>query len=451
MVFLGMSLEGGGSERAGPVVGSGAAMDTVATRRPAWALAATAWVLAAGVAVFDTAHYLHPPTSARLGDLHVYLVAVHALLHGHSLYGAHPGLRSGFTYPPFAALLLIPLALVPEAAAQVTWTLLTLAATGALSYLVARALPRRLGPAAAVWPALTALLLASKPLQSNLAFGQVSVFLALGVVADLLARRGRRYQGALTGLCAALKLTPLVFVPYLWLTGRRRAAGVALGTFGAATALAGLGAPGNSRSFWGGEVFHVTRGLPLAEGGNQSIYGVLLRAGAHGAALGALWAVLSGGALVLGLWRARRACEAGQPVLGLAITGCAGILASPISWTHHELWVLLGAAGVFTASTGADIAVAAVILVPMVIGLPGAHLLGPPGRWLAANDRSVLAALVACVLPFRDLTGSRPGPTGPGGARRGAQPAAQWRDVSTVEISRHHRQPWGPSPSGSPE
>lgn len=383
-------------------------MDTVAVRRPAWALPAAAWAVAAGVAAFDLVHSLHllasgpPGRPVLLGDLHVYLVAVHALLHGHSLYGVHPGERAGFTYPPFAAVVLIPFTLISEATAQVVWTLLTLAAAGALCLVVARALPRRLGPVPVVWPALTALLLAAKPVQSNLAFGQISMFLALGVVADLLARP-RRGQGAVTGLCAAVKLTPLVFVPYLWLTGRRRAAGVAAGAFAAATVLAGLLAPRDSRTFWGGGVLHVTRGLPLAEGGNQSMYGVLLRAGVHGATLGAVWAALAAAVAVVGLRRARGAWQAGQPLLGLAIIGCVGILASPISWTHHEIWILLAAPAVFTASAAADAVLAAVLVVPMVIGLPGVHALGPPGRWLAANDRSVLALLVAAALPLRRL------------------------------------------------
>lgn len=381
-------------------------MDTVAIRRPAWALPAAAWAVAAGVAAFDLVHSLHllPSESpVRLGDLHIYLVAVHALLHGHSLYGIHPGQRAGFTYPPFAAMVLIAFTFIPEATAQVVWTLLTLAAAVALCLAGARALPRRLGPVPVVWPALTAVVLAAKPVQSNLAFGQISIFLTLGVVADLLARPGRG-QGALTGVCAAVKLTPLVFVPYLWLTGRRRAAGMAAGAFAAATGLAGLLAPRDSRTFWGGGVLHVTRGLPLAEGGNQSIYGVLLRAGVHGAALGAVWAVLAAAVGAVGLWRAQGAWRAGQPLLGLAISGCVGILASPISWTHHEIWILLAAPAVFTASAAADAVLAGVLVVPMVIGLPGVQVLGPPGRWLAANDRSVLALLVAAALPFRRLS-----------------------------------------------
>ena len=44
----------------------------------------------------------------------------------------------------------------------------------------------------------------------------------------------------MTGLAAGVKLTPLIFVAYLALTGRLRAAAVAAGTF-AVTVAAGFG------------------------------------------------------------------------------------------------------------------------------------------------------------------------------------------------------------------
>jgi alpha-1,2-mannosyltransferase len=265
---------------------------------------------------------------------------------------------------------------------------------------VARALPRRLGPVAVVWPLLTALALASKPLQSNLRFGQVSVFLTLAVLADVVALDGHRWQGVPTGLAAAIKLTPLLFIPYLWLTGRRRAAALAPGTVAGATAIGLAVFPHDSAAFWGSYLWHESHGLPLAEGGNQSIYAVLLRAGAHGAALGVLWVALGAGVVVLGLWRARSAWLGGQRLFSLAVVGCVSILVSPISWTHHQFWILLAAAGVFTANASVDLLIAALIILLMVIGLPGIQVVGAFGRWLAVNHRAALAAVVACALPF---------------------------------------------------
>ncbi|HEY2666581.1 MAG TPA: glycosyltransferase 87 family protein [Actinomycetota bacterium] len=395
------------------------------------------WVVGLAVAVQGFVRLLARPLADRLPDLHVYVTAVSSYLHGTSLYGLHGSLRSGFTYPPFAGLVLLPLAAIPEAASRVAWTVLTVLAGGGIALIAARALPRRLGPLAAVVPALTALVLASKPFQSNLRFGQVSVFLTLAVLADVIALDGHRGQGVLTGLAAAIKLTPLLFIPYLWLIGRRRAAAVAGGTVAVASAAGFAILPHDSAAFWGTYLWHESHGLPLAEGGNQSIYGVLLRAGAHGAVLGLLWAGLIAAVGVLGLWRARRAWLGGQHLFSLAVVGCVSILVSPISWTHHQLWILLAAAGAFTANAAVDLVIAAVIVLPMVVGLPGIAAAGAVGRWVAANERAALAAAVACALPFvtgswrsdagcpaprqparRHRAGIPPGPTsGPAGGR----------------------------------
>jgi alpha-1,2-mannosyltransferase len=340
------------------------------------------------------------PLADRLPDLHVYVTALSSFVHGTSLYGLHGSLRSGFTYPPFAGLVLLPLAAVPETVSRIAWTALTILATGGIALIVARALPRRPGPIAAVVPALTVLVLASKPFQSNLRFGQVSIFLTLAVLADVIALDGHRWQGMLTGLAAAIKLTPLLFIPYLWLIGRRRAAALAAGTFAVASAVGFAILPHDSAAFWGTYLWHESHGLPLAEGGNQSIYGVLLRAGDHGAALGLLWAGLIAAVGALGLWRARKAWLGGQRLFSLAVVGCVSILVSPISWTHHQLWILLAAAGVFTANASVDLVIAVVVILLMVVGLPGVAGAGAAGRWLALNYRAALAVAVACGLPF---------------------------------------------------
>ncbi|MGH2718911.1 MAG: hypothetical protein ACRDJU_10060, partial [Actinomycetota bacterium] len=168
-------------------------------------------------------------------------------------------------------------------------------------------------------------------------------------------------------------------------------------------------------------VVHESASLPLANNGNQSIYALLLREGLYGSALAAGWVALGVVLGCAGLWRARRAWLAGQPLLSLAMAGCVAILVSPISWTHHQLWILLAAGGVFTATSWVDGLIVAVIAIPMMIGLPGVASLGAPGRWAVANYRVVLAALIACALPFWSLSavvGGDSGSVGDGDARR---------------------------------
>ena len=67
-------------------------------------------------------------------DLDVYRIGARAWLRGASLYGRLPptpaGLRLPFTYPPIAAVLLAPLALVPATVAGTVLTLVTIAPGG---------------------------------------------------------------------------------------------------------------------------------------------------------------------------------------------------------------------------------------------------------------------------------------------------------------------------------
>ncbi|MFG2005081.1 glycosyltransferase family 87 protein [Spirillospora sp. NPDC048911] len=88
-------------------------------------------------------------------------------------------------------------------------------------WLVARGLGRTR------WPLVlgaASLLLLSVPLQSGLRFGQVSVFLVVLAFADAAGLVPARWRGVAIGLAGAIKLTPLIFVPYLLVIGERRAA-----------------------------------------------------------------------------------------------------------------------------------------------------------------------------------------------------------------------------------
>ncbi len=79
------------------------------------------------------------PNSDRLADLHVYWGAVRAVLHGDPLYGFHAENGDPFTYPPFAALVFLPLGLVPELVVDAVWTVATFVALGssAWSFMIA--------------------------------------------------------------------------------------------------------------------------------------------------------------------------------------------------------------------------------------------------------------------------------------------------------------------------
>ena len=128
-----------------------------------------------------------------------------------------------FTYPPFAALLFAPWERVfgTVDVVQTLWTLGNLAVLVGLLVvslrLVKPDLSRNASWRLALALSLPALLL--NPVLVTVGFGQVNLVVVLLVMWDLLTeRRIGRWQaplGVATGLAAAVKLTPLLFVPYL--------------------------------------------------------------------------------------------------------------------------------------------------------------------------------------------------------------------------------------------
>ncbi len=91
---------------------------------------------------------------------------------------------------------------------------------------------------------------------------------------DCVIERPRWPRGVLVGLATAVKLVPGLFVPYLWFTGRRRAAGVAVATFGACTLLGVVAAPGDSWDFFHSKIFQPTNPFFFT---NQSLEAMLQR------------------------------------------------------------------------------------------------------------------------------------------------------------------------------
>lgn len=331
----------------------------------------TAWLLATTIAVVLAWVTLNRDPAARMPDFQVYIGAVDGLRHGAGLYDFARD-NAPFTYPPFAGLLFWPLTSAPTHTVQIAWTLATIATVCWL----ARA-------TATEHPAMLALILMlSAPVSSDLRYGQVSLFLAAIVTRDVL--RLSRAQGVLIGLAAAIKLTPLIFIPMLWVTGRRRAAVTAAGTFAASGALAAAALPHDSWRFWTTEIFRVSRLGNITSVGNQSLNGALMRLEIPQRP--AIVLVVGGIVAALAL---RRAARAGDPLQALIVVGAASIVLSPVSWTHHQIWLALA---VLLANRNLGrAAIAAIMLLPVTA-------LGGP---LCGDARLILATLVAVAIPVR--------------------------------------------------
>jgi alpha-1,2-mannosyltransferase len=272
-------------------------------------------------------------------DLRVYHGAVDSWVHhGGRLYDYRvPGTSYGFTYPPFAAVAMLPMALLGLRAAIAVALLLNLAALAVVLRILTGRTWRRYGWYGCVLGAC--LLALFEPLRDTISFGQVNLLLLALVLTDawLLASGRKRWAGVGIGLAAAVKLTPALFIGLLLLARRWREAAVATAVAVGATALAACAAPDASRFYWTEAMWDTTRVGRLDYVSNQSLQGILARLGEPDRAV---WAVAV--LLVLCGWtsRTRRAVGAGEWPTAFALTGLTACLVSPITWVHHLVWLL---------------------------------------------------------------------------------------------------------------
>lgn len=294
--------------------------------------------------------------SRRELDLHIYREAMAFVSSGHFLYdyvyqyildGEVQTL--GFTYPPFAALLLRPLGALPEVPTQVTWLALTFIGVLLLALALvwglhkegrlARPTLREPGTWTVVlWLAVA--LLVSTPTLGHVVVGQVSLALVLLVFTDLTLVPPR-WRGPLTGIAAAIKLTPLVFIGYLLLARQWRASAQAGLTFLACSALGWLVLPRESAAYWGFWLWQPSRvGNPAMED-NKSLLGLVSRVAGAGGSATVIWLVAVVFVAAVGLRHAIRLSHAGLHASGALVAGCISLAVSPISWPHHQFWVLL--------------------------------------------------------------------------------------------------------------
>jgi alpha-1,2-mannosyltransferase len=313
-------------------------------------IAGLAWLVAIMAVGFMVRANITSPPRARLLDLHVYRAGARTMLQGGQLYAMHT--RSGlpFTYPPAAALLAAPLALVSWPATQLLWIpVVYLPLAIAVRYGFAPLLERARGYAPAVFAALLALCAFLMPVRQEIHYGQVDILLVALCVLDCAAARPRWPRGVLIGLATAIKLVPGVFIVYLLITGRRRAACVAAATFAALSGLTWVIAPRDSAAYWTGAIFNSHRLGPNTQTANQALRGMLLRVYSPHAAPAAVWLGLVLIVAVTGFLAARRAHRRGLEMAGIAITGLLAALLSPVAWIHHFCWVVL-ALGVLTGN-----------------------------------------------------------------------------------------------------
>ncbi|MFJ9367319.1 mannosyltransferase [Nocardia sp. NPDC101769] len=366
------------------------------------------------------------PSNLILVDLHVYVEGAANLFRG-NLYDWTDSSRSPqfplpFTYTPFAALVLYPLHFLPFDVVAAGWLLATAAALFGIVWISLEMIVGREAMHEQSWRttavAWTAGGMWLEPVRSTLDYGQVNVFLVL--LAMVAARSARWWvSGALVGLGAGVKLTPAV--TGLYFVARRQW----LAVIWSAVAFAGtigvtyLLTPGETTRYFGELVGDPRRIGPIGSVINQSLRGALSRLAGHDIGSGLLWktSVLVTAVLAFFAWRA---LDSDDRLGTLIIVQLFGLMASPISWSHHWvclvpliLWLLHGP---LRQAAGARL-MAAYWLFTTVIGVP--WMLGTlqksmwdisrPGylAWLGAGNAIGVLALYAWMIRAGRLNSER--------------------------------------------
>jgi alpha-1,2-mannosyltransferase len=279
------------------------------------------------------------PNGTNFIDLHVYVDGA-AAIDGGGLYdfvyhAPVPPMPLQFTYPPFAALLFYPLHFLPFPVVGLAWLLGIVAALYGCAAVTLKLMGVFDGRAAMAW---TALAIWFEPMRHVFELGQINALLMLAVLWAVYSNRSW-ISGLLVGWAAGMKLTPAV--AGLYFLGARRwgvvAAAVVVFLATIALSLLVLGAQG--RFYFTDLLGDADRVGVVATAANQSLRGVLGYFLGRDVGYGPLMvgAIAITAVLSVMAWRAIDATDA----LGrMLVVMLFGLLVSPISWTHHWVWLL---------------------------------------------------------------------------------------------------------------
>ncbi|NYI06651.1 glycosyltransferase 87 family protein [Allostreptomyces psammosilenae] len=318
---------------------------------------------------------------ASLIDARVYQAQGEALVAGTPLYEVRAtALRLPATYPPFGAMLFVPLAAMGPTTLAIASYAANAALLAAFVWLSLRLVlgeraPR--GVRAVSWVlGLSAAAIFVEPVWTTLGYGQVNLLIGTLVLWDFTRRPGHPLTGLGTGLATGIKLTPALFVFFLACCavvaavraardadpGRAarlraqarstgRAALTSVAVFLGTVALGFAALPSAAVTFWTDLMFSADRVGRVEDSQNQSLRGAAARL-LHTVEPGISWQVAAvlvaavGLAAAVALALRSATAPPGAPApgrpspLAWAVVACAlvGLLVSPVSWTHHWVW-----------------------------------------------------------------------------------------------------------------
>jgi uncharacterized membrane protein len=316
----------------GPSVGTG--LKELDITRP-WAVRA-AWIaLCAAIVLVVVFSVAYKPL-----DFSVYRWGGQEVTHGLRLYltryvQGHD--REWFTYPPFAAVVFVPIAAVPAVIGQVGWQLVSLIALACASVITLNLAGYR--PSRTVIAAIVAGAITLEPMYHTLYLGQINFILLALILTDVWRASRGRTAGIGIGLAAAVKLTPLIFIPFFLVARRWKDAAIATATFLACGLVGYVVAPEGSGLYWH-HLWDNTKRVGAPYISNQSPYALVLRLAGTSAHIGSWYLIIPVISGIAGLAIAAVLANHDDWLGAATVTGATGLLVSPISWTHHWVWIL---------------------------------------------------------------------------------------------------------------
>ncbi|MET9633516.1 glycosyltransferase 87 family protein [Lentzea sp. NPDC006480] len=280
-------------------------------------------------------------------DLRVYWVLAPHVLEG-DLYQVFspfspPDFPLPFTYPPFGALVFLPMTWMFWGLAQWTWRLISLLCLYWIIHVALRLVAGESWTAdAKLWRRRsilwTAVLLWMMPVFHTFQFGQINLVLA-GIMLAAMVARSDKLAGAGIGFTAGVKLVPAISGLYFLATKRWAAAVWSFVAFAVSVGFGFLVDFDQSRKYWFELLGAADRVGPIATAHNQSLRGALSRTLGYDVGMSWPWIIAAVISVILALIALRAAVRASDALIGVLTVQFLGLLLSPISWDHHWVWV----------------------------------------------------------------------------------------------------------------
>jgi len=294
-------------------------------------------------------------------DMIIYREGVLAFLEGREMYAVpmYAGdLALPFIYPPFGALALVPLSvgewLTHDLAGDLMIMLSSALVLACLWFVLRAATGARvdrdslLALTTVTWAGMMLI----EPVWLNAGFAQVNIVIMGLVILDLVPRKRFLPQGTLIGIAAAIKISPLAMLLFFLLRRDFRAILTTALSALVATGIAALIRWDATVEFFSSVLLGMGTesefGVDSAYQSNSSLKGMIMRwyltpesLDAHSTQANIIWLVLSLATIILGSWFMIALMRRDMLVDAALVNAVIMLLISPVSWSHHWVWLTL--------------------------------------------------------------------------------------------------------------